>query len=173
MRAVAMMTWCCAGGQKHCMLAPSLSSGLTSRHHVPWSAILWGQMSSTLWLCLFLPVRSFLSSEEWVLGVTRNWWCAKRPYSFLAPGVTWMNTTFWPVIFFWIEWTCDLIAIHWNIHRWHIDDFQEGTRATVTWGDEAVAFIDSFVGRANWNLHVEVLFWLVGSAHVADDEESS
>lgn len=100
MRAVVMMTWCCAGGQKHCMLAPSLSSGLTSRHHVPWSAILWGQMSSTLWLCLFLPGRSFLSSEEWVLDVTRNWWCAKRPYSSLAPGVTWMNTTFWPVIFF-------------------------------------------------------------------------
>lgn len=29
MKAVAMMTWCCAGGQKHCMLVPSLSSGLS------------------------------------------------------------------------------------------------------------------------------------------------
>lgn len=40
-------------------------------------------------------------------------------------------------------------------------------------GNEAVAFIDSYVSRAPWNLHVEVLFWLVGSAHVAGDEESS
>lgn len=68
MKAVAMMIWCCAGGQKHCMLVPSLSSGLTSRHHVPWSAILWGQVSSPVWFCLFIPVRFFPKLRRMSLG---------------------------------------------------------------------------------------------------------
>lgn len=48
----------------------------------------------------------------------------------------------------------DLVAFHWNILPFHIRDVQEDVRATISWGDEAVAlgpaeaFTDSFVDRA-------------------------
>lgn len=54
------------------------------RYYAPWSVILWGQVSLPVCLWLFLSAKSSLSPEERVLGVMRNYWCTKRPDTFLG-----------------------------------------------------------------------------------------